>query len=256
MHLWSKTARKVSSDTIRGGMDDSDRPSVLGLQSATDAAGNWLRNAIMMGRFKPGDRLIELGLAKTLGIGQPTVREALKELELQGFVRKVPKHGTYVTQLDQRDFSEILETRVALEEVAVRRATLLAVSTDLKELRGWTKGMVAAAKAFDRDLFHSLDMKFHRRLWELSGNSFLERALERVAFAPFAFFILQRRREETKSFLAAAELHKPIIDGMETGDPDRAASAYRTATLSFWKEHHGVEIQTPGGSVMAALVAK
>lgn len=63
----------------------------IDVRSAADAAGDMLRKAIISGALSPGERLVEQRLASKLGIGQPTLREALKELEYQGFVRNTPK---------------------------------------------------------------------------------------------------------------------------------------------------------------------
>src|SRR6058998_1823102 len=79
--------------------------------SLPEAVAQKLRDAILAGQLKPGERLVEQKLAANLGIGQPTLREALKELEFQGFVRKSPKKGTYVTELTPEDFRQIQEVR-------------------------------------------------------------------------------------------------------------------------------------------------
>ena len=71
--------------------------------SLPEAVAEKLREAVLAGQLKPGERLVEQKLAASLGIGQPTLREALKELEFQGFVRKSPKKGTYVTELTPED---------------------------------------------------------------------------------------------------------------------------------------------------------
>jgi DNA-binding FadR family transcriptional regulator len=89
----------------------------INVPSAPQAAAEALRNAIIAGDIKPGERLLEHKLAARLGIGQPTLREAFKELEYQGFLRKGPQRGTYVTKLSKDDFRKILEVRLALEVV-------------------------------------------------------------------------------------------------------------------------------------------
>lgn len=80
---------------------------------APEAAAQAIRDAILTGRLKPGQRLIEKKLAADMGIGQPTLREAFKELEFQGFLRKIPLRGTYVNRLDKDDYRMILEVRIA-----------------------------------------------------------------------------------------------------------------------------------------------
>ena len=75
------------------------------------------------GSFGPGDRLIEMHIAKEYGTSQGPVREALRELEMLGFVRSEPHRGTYVRDPWQRGMLELYELRGALEEFAARMAT-------------------------------------------------------------------------------------------------------------------------------------
>src|SRR5438132_1051531 len=90
------------------------RVTPIAVQSAPQAAAQAIRNAIIGGDLRPGDRLIEQKWAGQLGIGQPTLREALKELEYQGMVTRIPQRGTYVSQLSPTDFKRLLEVRIPL----------------------------------------------------------------------------------------------------------------------------------------------
>src|SRR2546425_4191146 len=147
-------------------------------RSLPEEAAQLLRDAIIAGQLKPGERLVEQKLATSLGIGQPTLREALKELEYQGFVRKSPKKGTYVTQLSKEDFCQILEVRMALEILAVERAAKNMTKAAAQELEERVKTMESAARNFDLSTFHKSDLAFHRKIWDLAGNPYLEIALE------------------------------------------------------------------------------
>src|SRR5260370_41966812 len=99
-----------------------ERLTQVRFPSLPEAVAEKLREAVLAGQLRPGERLLEQKLAAGFGIGQPTLREALKELEFQGFVRKSPKKGTYVTELTTEDFRKIQEVRMALEVVAIERA--------------------------------------------------------------------------------------------------------------------------------------
>jgi DNA-binding GntR family transcriptional regulator len=103
-------------------------------RSLPKAVAEQLQEEILSGLLKPGERLIEQKLAGELGIGQPTMREALKELENQGFVRKVPNKGTYVTNLSKDDLKNILEVRICLESAAIYHATANATEADFSGL--------------------------------------------------------------------------------------------------------------------------
>jgi len=209
----------------------------INVPSAPQAAAEALRNGIIRGDFKPGERLIEQKVARLLGIGQPTLREAFKELEFQGFVRKGPKRGTYVTKLTNKDFRMIQEVRMALEALAIEKAALqLTLQAEL-ELREFVRSMGAAAEAFDLESFHRMHMDFHRKVWALAGNVYLANALELVAFRLFAFVLIQRR-ESGSEFLNAAQQHQDILAGLLSGDPVKAREAFVVSNLKSWGEHH------------------
>ena len=212
-------------------------------RSVPETVAEELREAIIAGKLKPGERLIEQKFAASLGIGQPTLREALKALEFQGFVRKSPKKGTYVTQLSKEDFRQILEVRMALEVLAVERAARNMTKATAQELEEMVRAMEIAAQKFDLANFHKSDLAFHRKIWDLTGNPYLGIALERVAFGLFAFVLLQRPRDAENEFLASAKQHKQILAGLRSGDPAAAREAFVKSTLKFWKENHQVSLE-------------
>lgn len=224
------------------------------VRSLPEAIAEKLREAILAGLLKPGERLIEQKLAGRLGIGQPTLREALRELELQGFVRKAaPNKGTYVTKLNQEDFQKIFEVRMALEVVAIGKATIHWNERASHELGSIVTRMEAAAREFDLATFHKNDLEFHRTIWDLTGNEYLGIALERVAFRLFAFVLLQRPGGAANEFLAAAEQHRQILAGLQSGHPQIARKAFVESTLKFWSEQHRVEVAVSDESSNAAV---
>src|SRR5436309_11384802 len=129
--------------------DGTSRIEAVHVRSLAEAAAQSLREAIIAGKLKPGERLIEQKLASQLGIGQPTIREALKELEYQGFVRKLPNRATYVTDLSTADMQKMFEVRMALETLAVERAARNITEAGLSQLRRHLETMANAAEIFD-----------------------------------------------------------------------------------------------------------
>src|SRR5580765_3958513 len=156
--------------------------SPVRLRSLPETVAEQMRSAILDGHLKPGERLIEQKLADLFGIGQPTIREALKELEYQGFVRKLPNRGTYVTDLNPTDMQKMFEVRMGLETLAVERAARNMTSAGLAQLHQQLEAMASAAEIFDRSAFHQSDVAFHRAMWEISGNEHLSAALDRITF--------------------------------------------------------------------------
>jgi len=241
------------------GADRSETSNLLRpiqIPSAPAAAAEALRNAILVGDLKPGERLLERKLAARLRIGQPTLREALKELDYQGFVRKGPQRGTYVTQLSREDFRKIQEVRMALEVLAIEKAALHFTREAEEELCGQVRAMHAAAQAFDLGTFHKSDMAFHRLLWAMAGNEYLAKALELVAFRLFAFVLIQRPRAARNEFLDATQQHREIVAGLATGDPVKARQAFVASTLKFWGEHHQVGLAGSASWCLSPLAAE
>jgi DNA-binding GntR family transcriptional regulator len=199
------------------------------------SAAQALRDAIISGELKSGERLVELQLASRFRIGQPTVREALKELEYQGFVHKLSNRGTYVTDFSTADFRKIHEARMALEPLAFERAAGNMTPEAATDLAATVRGMAEAAAGNDRAAFHSYDLEFHRKVWRLAGNQYIEMALERFLFAVFAFVLSRQHKTE---FLSAVKQHRKYLAGLVSGDPGKARRAFVEGPADFWGTYY------------------
>src|ERR1044072_4698101 len=107
-----------------------------------------LVRGILEGELGPGDRLIEMHIAREYGTSQGPVREALRELEMLGFVRSVPHRVTYLRDPWQRGMLELFDLRAALEEFAARLATPR-LRDDVSALQAEVDGMSGAAASGD-----------------------------------------------------------------------------------------------------------
>jgi DNA-binding GntR family transcriptional regulator len=164
--------------------------STIERPSLKEAAVQQIRVAISRGELKPGDRITELGLAKSLGVGQATIREALIDLDHQGFIQRRGVRKTYVTALTRRDVLEIYQVRQQLEELALD----LLAEARVRELRACQQAcqrMMAAATANDLLQFCDADLHFHLGLWQATGNRLLAEILEKVANRLFAYDVSQ-----------------------------------------------------------------
>ena len=83
-----------------------------------DVVFQTLRQAILKGELKPGERLMEIQLAQKLGVSRTPVREAIRKLELEGLVLMIPRKGAEVAEITIKDLEDVLEVRAALEELA------------------------------------------------------------------------------------------------------------------------------------------
>ena len=88
-----------------------------------DVVFNTLREAILKGELKPGERLMELQLASKLGVSRTPIREAIRMLEQEGLAVTVPRKGAEVARMTEKDMEDVLQIRAALDELAVQLAT-------------------------------------------------------------------------------------------------------------------------------------
>jgi DNA-binding GntR family transcriptional regulator len=193
-----------------------------------------IKDAILSGEIEPGDQIVESRIAQQLGSGIPLVREALIELEHHGFVQKIPYKGTMVTKLGPKEIREIFQLRVELEALAMEWAHENITPTDIKELQALTVRMTKSAKELDLDQFYASDLEFHRKLWNLAGNSYLTETLERVVVPLFAFFVMKTKREK-ESYIESAAMHAKIVEGLAVKSAPELRELMKDS-LRGWKD--------------------
>lgn len=193
-----------------------------------------LKEAILSGTIQPGASIVETKVAQQLGAGVPLIREALIELEHQGFVQRTPYKGTTVTKLGPTDIKRIFRLRVELEALAIEWAKENVTEADLETLRQTIRNMEQAAIDVDLDLFYEADLAFHRKIWNLSDNPYLTDALERVVVPLFAFFLMKTSRRRN-SYVESASMHAAIVEAL----PQKSAAELREMvkqSLTGWKD--------------------
>jgi DNA-binding GntR family transcriptional regulator len=202
--------------------------------SKRDQVVRAMKEAILSGTIQPGASIVESKIAQQLGAGVPLIREALIELEHQGFVQRTPYKGTTVITLSPGDVKKIFALRVELEALAIEWAKERVTQDDLDSLAEEIRKMNHGAKVLDLPQFYEADLALHRKLWALSGNPYLVDALERVVVPLFAFFLMKTSRER-KSYIESAHMHEEIVEAL----PSKPASELREmvkASLSNWKD--------------------
>ena len=217
----------------------------IAIQTAPQAAAQVLREAIISGELKAGDRILEQQWSSRLGIGQPTLREALRELEHQGLLRKVPQRGTYVAKLSPDDYRRILEVRIPLEAVAVGRAAKRLTPESDKELTDLVMTMAGTGRDVDVKSFHDCDVLFHRKIWELAGNDYLQDLLEMITFRLFVFSVVGRWPDTPNALserIAAVQQHLGILEGIRSGNSQKARQTFVKHTVQYWNMQYGLNL--------------
>lgn len=201
-----------------------------------------MKDAILAGTIEPGASIVESKIAQQLGAGVPLIREALIELEHQGFVQRTPYKGTTVTKLSPADVKRIFALRVELEALAIEWAKDHTTQADLDFLRQNIRKMEEAAKMLDLPQFYESDLAFHRKIWSLSNNPYLVDALERLVVPLFAFFVMKTSRQQ-KSYEESACMHAKIVEALPVKSAVELREMFREY-LSSW-EHDMVTLLFP-----------
>ncbi|MGB9804170.1 GntR family transcriptional regulator [Desulfofundulus sp.] len=139
-----------------------------------------LREAIIQGRLKPGERLMEIQLAEEMGVSRTPVREAIRKLELEGFVVMVPRKGAYVAGISVKDIVDVFEVRAALEALAAGLAAERITDEELEELeRALVKTYEVSSQ--DLDALVETDTRFHELIYKASRNERLIQIITNLA---------------------------------------------------------------------------
>ncbi|MGE5373080.1 MAG: GntR family transcriptional regulator [Solirubrobacterales bacterium] len=171
-----------------------------------------LREAIMSGALPPGERMMEVQLAEELGVSRTPVREAIRKLELEGFVVMIPRKGAYVAGISLKDVADVFEIRTALEALAAGLAAERITDEELEEMERIVVLKSEAIKNNDLELLIETDTQFHEVLYRASRNEKL-------------FQIINNLREQIQRFRTtslaspgrmrlALEEHKKIIEAL------------------------------------------
>ena len=201
-----------------------------------------LRLAIYTGQLKPGEQLVELRLAKQMGVGQSSVREALKELEHLGLIVKFPNRRTVVIKLSDEESRQIYQVRSELEGLAVRLALQRNVQGATDQLQQLLNKMRKTAQARDFAAFIDADLEFHQAIWRLSGNPYLEQALIHISLRQFAYYRLQAVQGHTHwDMERLVEKHGEILsrlEGRTHKSSGKIIDELRTIVLSGLSDGH------------------
>ncbi len=180
-----------------------------------------IRNAIVRGDLKPGQRLMEVQLAQELGVSRTPVRESIRKLELEGLVKMVARKGAYVTPLTIDDLEEMMEIRRALEALAAELAAKNATDEDVDQLKEANQEFEQALRDNDEEKIIDTDIRFHDILYRSSGNAKLSQMTNQLREQ------MQRIRVEYVHKVTDKEpligQHESIIDFVERRMPKDAA---------------------------------
>ncbi|SMC72434.1 GntR family transcriptional regulator [Sporomusa malonica] len=184
-----------------------------------------LREAIVNGILKPGERLMEIQLAEELGVSRTPVREAIRKLELEGFVVMIPRRGTYVADLSIKDINEVFEIRTALDVLAAGLAVERITEDELEQLERLLVEIGELIEQDDADRLVESDSQFHDILYRASRNDRLVGIINnlREQFTRFRSISIQYPGRMQKS----VEEHRRLVEAIASRDTDLAQQLAR-----------------------------
>lgn len=179
-----------------------------------------IREAIINGYLKPGERLMEIQLAEELGVSRTPVREAIRKLELEGFVVMIPRKGAYVTDISIKDIADVFELRWALEALAAELAAERASEEEIEQMERHLLELAKVVEEQDVKKIVEIDTKFHETIYTASRNKRLGQILSLLGE------LIQRYRTLTLSkserIKVTMEEHRAIVEALAARDPQRA----------------------------------
>lgn len=200
-------------------------PTIALLQSnsLTTVVQQEIERAILVGEYAPGSKLNEAALAERLGVSRGPVREAFRILDEAGLVRTEKNRGVFVRNIPITEALEIFDLRAAMDDWVGKRLAACITVEQLKEIKAMVTEMEKAVKAQDAHQYHVLNLKFHDRMVEISGNRKLTDTYRKL-IKELSLFRRQNLADGAlmRTFLSE---HKQIVKAIASGDAQAAGRA-------------------------------
>ncbi|MFA5880925.1 MAG: GntR family transcriptional regulator [Eubacteriales bacterium] len=184
-----------------------------------------LREAIINATLRPGERLMEIQMAEEMGVSRTPVREAIRKLELEGFVVMVPRKGAYVAGISMKDIADVFEIRAAMEALAAGLAAERITEEELEDLERILVTIGECVKNNDLEKLIEVDTEFHDILFKASRNDRLVQIVSNLREQ------IQRFRTASLStpgrMKYALEEHKKIVEAVSERNVELAQSLAR-----------------------------
>lgn len=197
---------------------DSDLP-------LRDVVFNTLRQAILIGELKPGERLMELHLADRLGVSRTPVREAIRRLELEGLVTMIPRKGAEVARITEKSMSDVLEVRRTLDALCAELACDRITPESLAALKKACDHFEQCVGTHDAKKIAEADVSLHDIIVEATGNQRLIQMVHSLSEQMYRYrfeYIKDSSQHDT-----LVKEHRIIYQSIVDKDKDTAAAAAR-----------------------------
>ena len=188
-----------------------------------DVVFNTLREAILKGDLKPGERLMELQVASKLGVSRTPIREAIRMLEQEGLAVTTPRKGAEVAKMTLKDMEDVLEIRDALDELAVRIACQKISDEQLKQLEDMKELFEKSTQTGNVKKIAEADVTFHDVIYEATGNPKLVTLLNNLREQVYRYRV--EYIKDPKNYPTLIAEHEAILESLKNRDVKNAVEA-------------------------------
>ncbi len=203
-------------------MQDNLQVSMDEFLPLRDVVFNTLRQAILTGELKPGERLMEIHLANRLGVSRTPIREAIRKLELEGLVTMIPRRGAEVAQITEKSLQDVLEVRRALDGLSVELACDRITSEELEQLKQACDAFEQATQTRDPRKIARADVALHDIIVQATGNRRLVQMVNNLSEQMYRYRFEYIKDESKHQRLM--EEHRIIYESILQKDKKTAAA--------------------------------
>ncbi|WIV12276.1 GntR family transcriptional regulator [Proteiniborus sp. MB09-C3] len=179
-----------------------------------------IREAILDGRLKPGERVMEIQLAEKLGVSRTPVREAIRKLELEGLLIMEPRKGAYVADVSLKDVVDVLEVRSSLEGLAASLAAIRASEEEIQLLREKSTQFKECIEKSDVQGMINKDTEFHEVILQAAKNKKLTSIIESLREQVQRFRVTYFTEYNMTTYLVKE--HQNVLDAIESRNSEKA----------------------------------
>lgn len=190
-----------------------------------DVVFNTLRQAILRGELKPGERLMEIHLAEKLGVSRTPIREAIRKLELEGLVTMIPRRGAEVARITEKNLRDVLEVRRELDAFSCELACDRITKQEGEELYRACEEFAAATATRDATVIAAADVKLHDIIVHAAGNERLTEILNNLSEQMYRYRF--EYIKDTSNYEKLVEEHRIIYESILKKDKQTAAQTAR-----------------------------
>ena len=184
-----------------------------------------LRDRILNEEYDKGQKLNELALVRELNISRTPIREALKQLELEGLVESIPNKGVFVKGFSPRDIDDMFEIRKELESLAIGMAIERMDDIHLAKIKEVFELMEFYTNKHDKDKVNDLNILYHETIYRATQSTYFEQLLKDIHY--YVSVTTRHSLTNVKRLDSALEEHRKIYEEIRDGDIDGAKHSIR-----------------------------